>query len=81
MCLNNLYNSFGYETFYEVIKTILNRHFSFECPKHTMAHKGLAAKKKKRCKQKTIAANKKVNAANKKVNAANKKVIAANKKK
>ena len=47
----------------------------------TMAHKGLAAKKKKRCKQKTIAANKKVNAANKKVNAANKKVIAANKKK
>ena len=47
---------------------------------HTMAHKGLAAKKKKRCKQKTIAANKKVNAANKKVNAANKKVIAANKK-
>ena len=39
----------------------------------TMAHKGLAAKKKKRCKEKTIAANKKVNAANKKVNAANKK--------
>ena len=38
-----------------------------------MAHKGLAAKKKKRCKEKTIAANKKVNAANKKVNAANKK--------
>ena len=51
------------------------------CLKTTMAHKGLAAKKKKRCKQKTIAANKKVNAANKKVNAANKKVIAANKKK
>ena len=49
-------------------------------PLFTMAHKGLAAKKKKRCKQKTIAANKKVNAANKKVNAANKKVIAANKK-
>ena len=44
-----------------------------------MAHKGLAAKKKKRCKEKTIAANKKVNAANKKVNAANKNVIAANK--
>ena len=38
-----------------------------------MAHKGLAAKKKKRCKQKKIAANKKVNAANKKVIAANKK--------
>ena len=46
----------------------------------TMAHKGLAAKKKKRCKQKTIAANKKVNAANKKVITANKKVNAANKK-
>ena len=45
-----------------------------------MAHKGLAAKKKKRCKEKAIAANKKVITANKKVNAANEKVIAANKK-
>ena len=41
---------------------------------------GTRCKKKKRCKEKTIAANKKVNAANKKWNAANKKVITANKK-
>ena len=53
----------------------------FAGPNHrngTMAHKGLAAEKKKRCKEKIIAAKKKVNVANKK-HAANKKMNAEKK--
>ena len=73
-----------------------DKSIQFGGPNHwngTMAHKGLAAKKKQSLQRKkvnvankrhaankkVIAANKKVIAANKKVNAANKKVNAANK--
>ena len=66
---------------YEIFAVLLYQyHCSVVEGIRTMAHKGLAAKKKKRCKEKTSAANKKVNAANKKVITANKKVNAANKK-